>query len=250
MSFFSNIGAAMQGYQFWLVLLALYGIGYGLIYQFVKKIPVLNNRQMIIGISFIALLVTSGVFGTGIFGTASAGQRRVRISDVQVTTSFDGNCTNTLNSNNPDLLDVRCLGYEHNETATWYEVDSGILTVYREGDLSPVSCKVTATTNEGFTSEKTPGDGNRYTIVEETTLDELEVYLNPQKSGSGAAASTSSPKETTYLEFDEGASQAHLGILVELDSDAMQQLNQYSYKDIKINICNSKYFTIRAHQMS
>lgn len=247
MGFFESMIAMMGTWQFWTLWLVVALLFYTAIRPLVKRIPIIGNKSMLILAGIIGIIVTSPILGT--FGTASMNRpARVRIADLQVTTDFSGNCTNTMNSNDDDLLDVRCTDAQANESTAWYEVDTGIITVFRDGDLSPASCKVKVTTDEGYSSERTPGDGTAYTVVEENTLGELEVYLEAKKSGSGAAASSSSPKEQTVLEFDEGISQAHLGVVLDTDEGGHDALNQYSYKDVVINICG-KPFTMRVHRM-
>jgi len=247
--------AFLNMWQFYLIVALFALFGYKALQPLVKKFPVLNNQPLLILISLLGLAATSGVFGTMSFGSVGGSPRSsgsgVQIADLQVTTAFSGNCTNAANNNIDDLIDVRCNATDTtfiSENSAHYETDTGIITVFRTGDLPAMSCPVVASTQEGFSSERSPGDGNKYTIVEETTLGELEVYLNAKKSGSGAAAATTSPKERTTLEFDEGASQAHLGVLIEADVDAAKQLTQYSSKDVVVDICG-KPFTFRITQM-
>ncbi len=235
--------------SFYAIMLGLVLFAYGIIKPIVKKLPILRNKQALVLVLIGGFLVTSGILGSMGFGSvAGASSNKVQIADLQVTTSFAGNCTIAANSNQDDLLDVRCTDANVDETAGYEELDTGIITVFRGGNLDAMSCPVVATTQEGFTSEKTPGDGSEYTIVEETTVGELEVYLNAKASGSGAAATTSSVKERTTLEFAEGISQAHLGVVLELEEGAHDSLNQYSYKDVVINVCG-KPFTMRVHRM-
>jgi hypothetical protein len=253
MSFFANLSTSLGTVQFWVIWSLIAFLAYGAIKPFIKKIPIINNQQAMIFVGIAGMLITSGIFGTMSFGSVGGSKLGggVAVSDLQVTTDFGGNCTVTPNNNQDDLYDVRCgsiASANVSETAARYEVHSGIITVFRTGALNPISCPVVASTVENYNSETSPGDGNKYTIVEETTLNELEVYLNAKKSGSGAAASTTSPKERTTLEFDEGTSQAHLGVLMELDVAAMENINQYSYRDVTVNICG-KPMTFRPTRM-
>lgn len=183
-------------------------------------------------------------------GTGSIGGSAVDIYDLQVTTDFKRNATDTLSvdAQNKYMIPVRLTDAQSSETATHEEVDTGIITVFRNGKSLPAaSCIVEASTLRNYQSELTPGDGTTYTITEVTTQNELEVYLEAKKSGSGAAATTASPKERTVLEFDEGVSQAHLGVAIEVDEAGLDQLSQYSTRDVVVDICGAPFvFRVQA----
>jgi hypothetical protein len=198
-------------------------------------------------VGIIGLVSTLG--GIGIFESASlVGAEDVEIVDMQVTTDFTSvtGCTIAEDNNVDDRVNVRCTDKntgQVNETAAQYEVQEGIITVTRGGNLEPASCTVKAYSADYF-SEKTPGDGTVYNIVEVTTLDELEVYL-----ADNSAAATTSQKERIELSFAEGEATETLGVLIELDEDAHDNLNQYSTKDIVLDVCGMPFY-FRVWQMS
>jgi hypothetical protein len=237
--------------SFYLMLGLVSLFAYGVIRGLVSRIPVVNSilkgRTNIVLFCALGFLITSGgISALGLGSVTKSVSSGVLISDLQVTTDFAGNCTISENSNIDDLVDVRCLDANTTETAGDYELKTGVITVTRGGDLSAMSCPVVASTQRQWQSEKTPGDGNLYTIVETTTLGELEVYLTA--ASSTTAATTSSPKQNTQLAFAEGAALGYVGVLIEVDETAHDQLNQYSYKDVVVNICG-KPFTFRIHRM-
>ncbi len=240
-----------QSPMFWAVVTGIGLFAYGVIAPIFKRVPILNNKSAFMWIGIIGLLLTTGILGSmSIFGTGSVAQSSIGskgfvISDIQLTTSFasSGGCTLAENSNQDDLLDIRCTDAQANETASIFEINNGILTVTRQGDLKPMSCPVVARTTKNYGSETTPGDGNTFTILEVTTLGLLEAYL-----GDGANATTTSPLERTSLTFAEGDATQTLGVLLEVDEDAHDNLNQYSYRDVVLDVCGKPY-TLRAHRM-
>lgn len=237
-------------WQFWLVVLGLMVFVPGII-RVVTSLPILRRvpwtTWMMVCIG--ALIITSGVFGGIKWPTGSLTKTSgFMITDLQETTSFATDISGSVaaNANQDDLWDVRLTDAQANETSGYYELDDGVLTVTRTGDLTAMSCPVVATTST-FGSEKTPGDGNQYKIVEETTLGELEVYLRTCSSASCASATTY-PKGATSLAFDEGVSLGYVGVLIEVEESAHDQLNQYSYKDVVVDVCG-KPATFRIHRM-
>lgn len=233
---------------FWVTLGGVYLFAFGLARPLVKRIPILNNRRTGLLVAVIGLLVTSGIFGgMGVGSVARDDIAGSYISDLQITTDFASNssCTVSANNNVDDLVDVRCTDAQVLE-ADFSEVGTGVVTVYRTGELEPMSCKVKASTQELYESEKTPGDGSLYTITEKSTLDELHVFL--EGATTSTAATINSPKEETTIEFAEGVSKAYLGVAIEVDEGGHDQLNQYSYKDVNINICG-KPLVMRIHRM-
>jgi hypothetical protein len=239
-----------QNPWFYALLLVVAFLSWVTIKALITKIPilgsVLGNRQTFMFVMLLGLAVSTGIFASMGFGSVAVSRQPAGsvISDLQVTTNFlsDGGCTMAEDNNVDDLWNIRCTDAQLNETASVYEADTGIITVRRIGDLEPDSCPVVASVSS-FGSEKTPGDGNVYKIVEETTLSELEVYLN-----AGGAATTSSPKGSTVLHFAEGDADQTLGVLIEGEESAHDQLNQYSYKDVTIDVCGKPYI-FRIHRM-
>lgn len=250
MGFVESLQAIVSNPWFYVTLLGLAIFAYGTLRALTKVLPIKLTRTAVVMIAIVGVAITSGLFGANTFGTASlTPQSGVQIADLQVTTSFatDGDGNVSENTNVDDLVDIRLTDAQSNESSGIYDMDDGIITIFRSGELNAMSCPVIAST-PAYASEVTPGDGSSYKIVEETSLGELEVYLNAKKSGSGAAAATTSPKEKTTLEFDEGISQAHLGVLIEVDETAHDNLNKYSYRDVVVNVCG-KPMTFRVHRM-
>ena len=213
------------------------------------KLPILS-KQALLYVGVVGLVITTGIFGSVIMstGTASLGDAPAGfyISDLQVTTAFTsdnagiGNVTES--SGVQDHLDVRLLDAAVSETGGEEEVYTGILTVTRTGAGEPYSCVVQAELPADY-GDEAGDDGRRYNIVEKTTTGEWEVYLND-----GGAAVITSPKDHTTLSFDDGESQTTLGIAVEVDEEGHDALNQYSSKNIVVNICG-RPFTIEIHRM-
>lgn len=231
----------------WLILIGVGVIAWSSVSNIVKKLPFISSRSNFIMVAVAGFLVTSGIIGgLGSWGTGSAGSLSLgnfEVSDIQVTTSGAGNCTISNNNNVDDLMDVRCTDVNVNENTGITEMNTTILTVTRTGSLEPVSCNVVASTQRGFQSEVTPGDGSTYTILEVTTLGQLEAYVQD-----GAAATYNSPKESTSLTFADGVATRTLGLLMEVDEGAHDNLNQYSYRDVLVDVCG-RPFTVRIHRM-
>jgi hypothetical protein len=198
--------------------------------------------------ALIGFLVTSGGFGLfGSLGTGSlsgATASAVYVSDMQITTTFltDAGGTVAENQNVDDLLDIRLTDAQANETSDFYELDTGLLTVTRTGSLEPTSCQVRCIVPPVYEDESSP-DGTTYNILERDTLGKYECYLK-----SGGAATTSSQKEMTSLVFADGDADQTLGVALEVDEEGHDALNQYSYRDVTIDVCGAPY-TMRIHKM-
>jgi hypothetical protein len=236
---------------FWLVLAAIMLFGYGLVRSLIKRIPVLGgiNRRMWVIIAIVGFLVTSGALGT-VFGTAqtaSLAGTGYTITDIQVTTAFTNESSSatdlTENANVDDLLDVRMTDADVDETATSEEVQTGVLTVTRSGNLDPSSCPVRTVMPPDYADEA-GDDGRRYNILEKTTVGEWEAYFEVNDGG----AVITDEKDHASLTFTDGASTATLGVMLEIDEEGHDALNQYSYKDVILDICG-KPFTFRIHRM-
>lgn len=233
---------------FWVTLFGLAVVGWGVLSKVFKYFPILRNRNTVIMIAIGGFLFTSGIFAAMGFGSVGSSQDpKVYISDLQVTTDFAGNCTIAESGITDDLVEVRCTDANAVETADALELSTGVITVTRRGDLVPMSCPVVASTVRDYESEATPGDGTKYTILEQTTKGELEAYIRTCSTSSCASATTY-PKEKTDLAFDEGVSTGYVGLVLEVDEDAHDNLNQYSYRDVVLNICG-KPMTFRVHRM-
>lgn len=236
----------LTDWRLYAVLLGISLFAYGIIRSvpFVKKIPIINNKRNLMMASLVGLVLTSGfltTLGTGSFNRVQSG---VGIDNLQITTTFltDAGGTVSENSNQDDLLDLRFTDAQANETASVYELDTGLLTVTRFGSLEANSCAVRCIVPPRYEDESAP-NGNTYSILEEDNLGVPECYL-----ANGAQATTSSPKQTTTLAFAEGDADQTLGIALEVDEEGHDALDQYSYKDVIIDVCG-KPFTARIHRM-
>lgn len=230
---------------FYLALLGLTLFAYGVLRPLARRLPFLNKRSlMLIGIG--GFLITSGVIGSMSLGSVSDGTSGTIITDLQVTTDFTtdtaGNGNLTENANQDDLLDVRLMDSWAVETAGSEEVYTGVITVTRAGDLEPNSCTVSCRVPPDFESESSP-DGTKHNILEKTTQGAYECYL-----ADGAAATVNSPKETVQLSFSDGEASTTLGVAMEVDEEGHDFLNQYSYKDVVVDVCGKGY-VFRIHRM-
>jgi hypothetical protein len=237
-------------WQFWLVMLGIGVFLYTAVIKstFLKKIPILNRQNTFVLLAIGGLLMSTGALSS-VFGNAGTGSLGgagdMSISDIQLTTAFLNNGSGTLSENNnvDDLLDVRLSGTtDVNESSNAFEVYAGQLSVTRIGSLKPTSCEVEAIVPPKYANEA-GDDGSRYSIVELTALGEPEVYL-----ASGAIATSTSPKKTVALAFADGVATTTLGVAIEIDQEGHDVLNQYSYKDIVLNVCGAPY-TMRIHSM-
>lgn len=236
----------------------LYGILFGMcliawptLKGIIRRIPFLKplaNRKTLMMISIVGLLAFSGMLASMGFGSVSSQPSGMQIVDLQVTTDFSSNCTIAQDGSVDDLTHVRCTDAQVLDDASNvnYESGKGVITVIRTGDLEASSCQVVASTERGYESEKTPGDGSSYTITDITTTKELEVFLEGASSSTGATKS--SMKEKTSIPFAEGVDKGYLGVQIDVDESGHDQLNQYSYKDVVVNICGRPY-TFRIHRM-
>ena len=127
------------------------------------------------------------------------------------------------------------------DTTAGLELTTGIITVYRTGNLEPASCPVTALIPPKYQDEGAP-TGVTYSIIESNSMGVYEVYLSD-----GSVATVSSPKQNTVLAFGDGVAMKTLGLAFEVDSEGHGALNQYGYKDVVVDICG-KAFTFRIHK--
>jgi hypothetical protein len=236
---------------FWVILTAVTFFSYSTIKSTpLKRLPIFNNRKMLLIAGIVGIVLTSGVFtGLGVLGTGSLlGASGIVISDIQVTTAHGNNTASVLSesSNFDDLLDIRLTDAQVAETASFLEINgTGVLTVTRTGDLKASSCQVRALLPADFEDESAP-TGTKYNIVEKTALGEYEVYI--ETASTSTSASTSSPKETTTLAFAEGVAKGFVSVVIEIDEEGHDALNQYNSKDIMLDICGKPYI-YRVHRM-
>lgn len=214
-----------------------------------SKVPMFNSRRSLLIVAIGGFLITSGVFASlnlGSLSTPSGAATGVQVSDLQVTTAFTtdgaGATAPAENANQDDLIDIRLTDANVTETGGEEELYTGIITVTRTGSLEPASCQVKTIMPADYADEA-GDDGRRYNILEKTTTGQWESYLN-----SGGAATINSPKTQTAIAFADGAATGTLGVAMEVDEEGHDALNQYSYKDVVIDICG-KPFTFRFHRM-
>lgn len=231
---------------FWFVLFAIALLAPGILKSTrLSRLPIFGNRKTLMVIAVVGFLVTSGIFGSfGSWGTASMAGAGVTITDLQVTTNFltDAGGTTAENTNTDDLWDVRTTDAQANETTDVYEVDTGVITLTRSGNLEPMSCPVRCIMPPRYENEA-GNDGNDYNILEIKADGTYECYLND-----GSAATTSSPRMETQIAFAEGDAVEELGVALEVDEEGHDALEQYSYKDVIIDVCGKPY-TFRIHRM-
>lgn len=241
---------------FWAIILGLGTIGYAAVGAKLRRLPLIGglmDKKTLTWVGLGGVLVVSGLLGNVISGSGSANLSSAegyQISDLQITTSFTTdigdsatvNCSVAVDPSVDDVLNLRCADAGVSETAGSEELYTGIITVTRTGNMDPSSCSVRAILPPVYEDQAAP-DGRTYNIIEKTSLDEYEVYLQ-----NGAAATINSPKETTALAFSDGASTQTLGIAMEVDEAGHDALNQYNYKSVVIDICG-KPFVVNIHRM-
>lgn len=232
----------------WVVVVFVAMMGYRFVPRALKRFPIVNNKRTLAIVGLIMLAWTLGLFASlGSWGTASVAGTGIAVTDLQVTTDFNtstnGSSMISENSNQDDLIDARFNDAHTSESASQYEIHEGLITVTRAGDLSPNSCPVTAIVPPKYEDESAP-TGQTYNIVEQDNIGNYEVYL-----ADGAAASASSPKETVQLSFSDGEASTTLGVLMEVDEEGHDALDQYSYKDVVLDVCGKPY-TFRIHRMT
>jgi hypothetical protein len=236
---------------FYLVFGVIAFFGYSMIKSTpLKKLPVFNDRKTLLIASIIGFLIFSGVFsslGIADWGTGSLAGSLV-VSDLQIVTTHqtDNGGTLAVNANVDDLLDCRFTDEQSNETTLIEEINgTGVIAVTRTGALPADSCTVRAIIPPKFQDESAP-NGNYFSIVEEDSLGVPEVYIEASSSSTGA--SLNSPKETTTLAFAEGVARGYVSVMIEIDEEGHDALNQYSYKDVVLDVCGKPY-TYRIHRM-
>jgi hypothetical protein len=187
-----------------------------------------KNKIVLIGLVVVGVLffMNSGT-DLNITGGSTA-----TITDLSLS-SVTGNTSGTLaiDTSKDATVTARFLDPQVNETDDEYEIMI-LVDVERSGILAenvPVSVSVPS-----FLSEVDDTDDNTYYSVEKTTLGEFEVYF----SIDDAYAQDTDPMDSMYLSFAEAQTTERLGITLELDKEAIDELDQYSTKVIAINIGN------------
>lgn len=223
------------------VLAGLIVFAWGMVGMIFRPLGIKKNMALLlVGIGFV---MTSGLLGDFMVEPdAAALGGKVYITDLQVTTGPDGNCTNSEDPMVDDLINMRCSDHQVQEGETGAEpneLNGTIFTVTRGGALPAASCKVEFTSPRGWESQVTPGDGKSYTLWEVTTKNELEFYIRTSSTNNNLAT-TSSPKQSATLSFDEGVATGYVSVLADMDEDAHDNLVQYGKIDSTLNICGKK----------
>jgi len=248
MGFVDTIISWVTNWPFYAIILLATVFAYGLVRKVTRRIPIINRKRTLIIACILGIILTSGILGTFGFGALTdSGGAGWSISELQVTTAFtNASSADDISENSQvdDMIDARFVDAEVHEAAGAYEVNGTIL-VTRTGKLPADSCNVRCVIPPKFEDESAP-TGTTYPILEETSKGEYECYL--ATSSSTVGATTSSPKEKASLAFAEGVSTGYVGIMLEVEETGHDALDQYSYKDVIVNVCG-KPFVIRIHRM-
>jgi len=229
---------------FWYVLaiLTFVGITYKLPFvgRFVKQL--LPNKRTGAVILVVIGLFVGGVFVSLLGGTPAsttggvAGAMSIAMIDYKAGTSHNTTlCAIGEDTVRSNIAYIRAADTGVLETASSPEFD-GNLTIVRTDSSKAGSCKVTASVTS-FRSPSDSSDVNSYKITEETSGGELEVYLEADR------ATTSSQKEEFYLDFAEGVSTEVLGVYMEIDEEAADELNIYDTKNVVLTFCDGSRYT-------
>ena len=236
---------------FWMIVLGINIVAWGVVSRFLKGVPILRDKRSVFLIALGGLLLSTGglaslgfALGGAETGSLGPGAQGFVISDIQMTTAFQINSSGTAlseNTNVPDLIDIRLNDGDSVETTGMVEVDTGLLTIRRQGSLAPSSCSVSVRLPPKYQDESAP-DGTTFQIVETDSLGVGEVYL-----GDGNTGDVNDPKMESVLTFGDGVATVTLGVAIEVDEQGHDALDQYSYKDIIVDICGKPY-TFRIHR--
>ena len=221
------------------VIMIVLGLGVGarFIPKLVKKSPVYNKRNLMIA-GILGVLFVGGIFGAVSFGSVAGSGL---IIDSQITTSFatDAGGSVAVSTTYPNTIDVRLTDAQSNETATYEELTTGVIRLKRGGDLSPMSCDVTARVPSDYLNQDGSDQTTLYHLVERNSLGEIEVYL--AGASSTTAGALTDPKGVTSLPFGDGVDTAYLGIMIEIDEEGHDAMNQYESLPVIINACGEIY---------
>jgi hypothetical protein len=138
-----------------------------------------------------------------------------------------------INSSNTSILGAAC----NDEASGQYEAQINITCVRSGTDVYEDGAVEIVAKGDKFLSELDPSSASEYGLLElkSTTSSvwsgeyQQEIYL-----AESTQPTTSSDIERTYLTYSEGEKELTLGIAVELDKQACQQLNNYTTSHIKI----------------
>lgn len=213
-----------------------------------NRLPIIGRftrRRPLIIVSAVMLLVITGTLSHLGFGTASVATSGVVVSDLQVTTDFEQNATE--HSTIDDLIDFRYADADVSAD-THFPIRTGAIAVTRSGDLPAESCQVRAIPPARYEDEDgVTSPGVTRNILVENAMGTYTVHV-ATGSASSTNATTSDPKETNTLAFAEGVAKGYVSVYAAVDEEGHDGLNQYSYKDILLDICG-KPFTLRVHRM-
>jgi hypothetical protein len=231
----------------WGILLAVYVLAYGMVRSTgLSKLPLFGNKNLMIIVAIVGLLFTMGFLGSIVGGTVGASSS-FGITRLDVTQAFTTGAGGTIavDSNTPNLINVRLTDAQSNETTGINEVNgTGIITVTRSGDLKAASVPITCTSTDYFKNEVTgQTSASAYSILEKNNLGLKACYIKI-----GGVATSSDVRESNTLAFAEGVSTGTFGVMMDVDEESHDALTQYSYRDVTVNVGEQKY-TFRIWRM-
>lgn len=107
----------------------------------------------------------------------------------------------------------------------------------RLGDIGEDASVEIVVKGDTFRSELSTTDVGIYNIIETSTIPSPvfdDRYTQTVRVNDGAVATSSSPKERNYLTFAEGDKRLTLGVHIDLDDEAFEELALGSTSDVKI----------------
>lgn len=237
------------------LLLTVAGLSGGL-YRFVKKLPLVGTiaktQQIVLIIGIIGFVVTGGMASINFtdFGGASiAGTSGFTLVNSQISTAFATNAGGSVSAetNAPKTVEIYLSDIHSNETATFTELDTGVIRVQRGGDLSADSCDVRASVPADYLNKDGSDSTTLYHLIErDGVTGEIEVYL--EGAASSGAATTSSAKMADSIPFAEGVKTGFLGITFEVSETGHDALVQYGSLPVHVDVCGEMW-TFNVHKM-
>ena len=228
----------------YIIIIAMAVSGVGM--RYMRRVNLNRRRLMVlgaIGILFASGLVSMGMFGVGSTGGTITGAG-VNIDRIQTVTAFD--FSGTLGSISDSGTDDQRMSdfyiTENNVTGDAGNIQSGVFLLTRSGDLTATSCKVAVQKPPRFDIS----DTTYHLIVEDTNTGVMTAHVRAT-SDSGTASRATHPKESTMLPFAEGVATGYVSFNITLDETGFDELTQYDYKDINVDMCGYPY-TFRLHK--
>lgn len=207
-----------------------------------RKVPVVGKLaagSVLMAVLFIiggAYAVGYNVFDNWNLGSITKDKvSGVDIVDVQVTTGFTGNCTISGDASNAYESDVTCTDANVDTHASSQEVEVGVFTIYRNGGGDPASCPVSVST-PAYKDQVDTTDVTDHWILAKDTQGRFTAYINDD-----GAATTSSPKQSTYIDFADGSATTTMGLTLDFDEAGHDGLAQYASVPVYVDICGFTY---------